>query len=176
MMINDLRDGINKVLFAEPYGGMDSPTKTATEMAMRGQELVMDAGSAFSRLQTEFIEKIIRRATYILKKNGKIADFKVDGKEVTIKHTSPLARAQDQEDVMAVQQFMEMAGALGPEVFALGTKLEDMPGYIGQKLGIDQKLLRSEEERQELQQKAAEAMEEQAQQEGVANDRKLGIA
>jgi len=177
LMINDLRDGINKVLFAEPYGGMDSPTKTATEMAMRGQELVMDAGSAFSRLQTEFIEKIIRRATYILRKNGKIADFKVDGKEVTIKHTSPLARAQDQEDIMAVQQFMEMAGALGPEVFALGTKLEDMPGYIGQKLGIDQKLLRSEEERQELQQRAAEAMEEQTQQEEVANgSRKLGIA
>lgn len=163
LTINDLRDSINKVLFAEPYGGMDSPTKTATEMAMRGQELVMDAGSAFSRLQTEFIEKIIKRAVYILRKNGKIGDFKVDGKDVTIKHTSPLARAQDQEDVMAVQQFMEMAGALGPEVFALGAKLEDMPSYIGKKLGIDQKLLRSEEERRELQSKAAEAMQEQTQ-------------
>jgi hypothetical protein len=122
---------------------------------------VMDAGSAFSRLQTEFIEKIIKRSVYILKKNGKLGDFKVDGREVTIKHTSPLARAQDQEDMLAVQQYMEMAMALGPEVFALGTKMEDMPNYIGKKLGIDQELLRSSEERAEIQAQAEEAMQQQ---------------
>ena len=161
LVMEDLRESINKCLFADPYGGMDSPTKTATEMSMRGQELVMDAGSAFSRLQTEFIEKIIKRSVYILKKNGKVGDFKVDGREVTIKHTSPLARAQDQEDMLAVQQYMEMSMALGPEVFALGTKMEDLPAYIGKKLGIDQELLRSTEERAEIQAQAEEAMQQQ---------------
>jgi hypothetical protein len=161
LVMEDLRESINKCLFADPYGGMDSPTKTATEMSMRGQELVMDAGSAFSRLQTEFIEKIIKRSVYILKKNGKVGDFKVDGREVTIKHTSPLARAQDQEDMMAIQQYMEMSMALGPEVFALGTKMEDLPAYIGKKLGIDQELLRSTEERAEIQAQAEEAMQQQ---------------
>lgn len=175
LVISDLRDSINKVLFAEPYGTMDSPTKTATEMSMRGQELMMDAGSAFSRLQTEFVEKIIKRAVYILKKNGKIADFEVDGRQVTIKHTSPLARAQDQEDLIAIQQFMEISGSLGPEIFGLGTKVEDLPAWIGKKLGIDQKLLRTEEERNDLQQKAAEAMKQQ-EQEAVPNEQQLGFA
>jgi len=137
----------------------------------------MDAGSAFSRLQTEFLEKIIKRAVYILKKNGKIGDFKVDGREVTIKHTSPLARAQDQEDLLAIQQFMQMTIGLGPEIFGLGTKVEDLPSWIGQKLGLDQELLRSEEERNELQEQAAQVMQEQAQaQETDTGGQQLGVA
>ena len=63
--------------------------------------------------------------------------------------------------MMAIQQYMEMSMALGPEVFALGTKMEDLPAYIGKKLGIDQKLLRSTEERAEIQAQAEEAMQQQ---------------
>ncbi len=170
LVLTDLRDRINKALFADPYGGMDSPTKTATEMSLRSQELLMDAGSAFSRLQSEFIEKIIKAVVSILKDAGKLPDIAVDGKEVTIKHTSPLARAQDQEDLLAMQQFMEMGAAFGPEAFALGAKIEDTVAWIGQKLGIEQKLLRTEQERIEMQKQAAEAMkQQQAVQEQQAN-------
>jgi len=161
LVLADLRDRINKALFADPYGGMDSPTKTATEMSLRGQELLMDAGSAYSRLQTEFVERIMAAAVYILAKNGKITSMKVNGRDATLKHTSPLARAQDQEDLLAMQQFMQMGAGFGPEAFALGAKVEDTVSWIGQKLGIEQKLLRSEEERIEMQEKAAEAMKQQ---------------
>ena len=164
LVLSDLRDRINKALFADPYGGMDSPTKTATEMSLRSQELLMDAGSAFSRLQSEFIEKIIKVVVSILKDAGKLPDIAVDGKEVTIKHTSPLARAQDQEDLLAMQQFMEMGAAFGPEAFALGAKIEDTVAWIGKKLGIEQKLLRTEQERIEMQKQAAEAMTQQQEQ------------
>lgn len=165
LIASEYRERINKGLFAEPYGGMESPTKTATEMSLRGQELVMSAGSAFSRLQTEFIEKVIRRVVHILSKEGKIEPVKVDGSWVTIKHTSPLARAQDQEDLLAMQQFMEMGGALGPEMFGLGAKLEDIVAWTGQKLGIEQKLLRTEAERAQMQEQAADIMNaQQAQQ------------
>lgn len=169
LVLTDLRDRINKALFADPYGGMDSPTKTATEMSLRSQELLMDAGSAFSRLQSEFIEKIIKVVVSILKDAGKLPDISVDGKEVTIKHTSPLARAQDQEDLLAMQQFMQMGAAFGPEAFALGAKIEDTVVWIGQKLGIEQKLLRTEQERIEMQKQAAEMMQQQAAQEQQAN-------
>ncbi len=170
LVLSDLRDRINKALFADPYGGMDSPTKTATEMSLRSQELLMDAGSAFSRLQSEFIEKIIKVVVSILKEAGKLPDIAVDGKEVTIKHTSPLARAQDQEDLLAMQQFMQMGAAFGPEAFALGAKIEDTVAWIGHKLGIEQKLLRTGQERIEMQKQAAEAMkQQQAAQEQQAN-------
>jgi len=164
LILSDLRDRINKALFADPYGNTKQPVKSATEMSLRSQELLMDAGSAFSRLQSEFIEKIIKAVVYILKEEGKLGDFKVDGREVTIKHTSPLARAQDQEDLLAMQQFMEMGAGFGPEVFALGAKVEDTVSWIGKKLGIEQKLLRTEQERIEMQKQAAAAMQQQQEQ------------
>lgn len=163
IVLDRLQDRINKALFAEPFGDMDQPVKSATEMAMRGQELVQDSGSAFSRLQTEFVEKVIRRAVYILKSEGKIPDIRVDGKEVTIKHTSPLARAQDQEDLLNMQQFLTTIGQLGPEVAMMGAKMEDIPAWVGRKLGIEQKLMRDEQERAQMQQQAAQAMQAQQQ-------------
>jgi len=169
LVLADLRERINKALFADPYGNTEAPVKSATEMSLRSQELLMDAGSAFSRLQSEFIEKIIKSAVYILREAGKIQNIAVDGKEVTIKHTSPLARAQDQEDLVAMQQFMQMGAGFGPEAFALGTKIEDAVSWIGQKLGIDQKLLRTEDERKQMQEQAAQAMQQQQQQEQLAN-------
>jgi hypothetical protein len=161
LISSEYRERINKGLFAEPFGGMESPTKTATEMSLRGQELVMSAGSAFSRLQTEFVEKVIRRVVHILSKEGKIDDVKVDGRLVTIKHTSPLARAQDQEDLLSMQQFMEMGAAFGPEMFGLGAKLEDIVAWTGHKLGIEQKLLRTAAERAVMQEQAADMMNAQ---------------
>lgn len=164
LVLSDMRDRIQKTLFADPFGAIeDIKGRSATEMTLRNQELVMNAGAAFSRLQSEFIEKIIKRAVYILKKNGKIPDIRVDGKEVTIKHTSPLARAQDQEDLIAVQQWIELGAAVGPEVFGLGAKVESLPNYIGKKLGIDQDLMRTEAEKKEIQEKAAQAQAAAAQ-------------
>ena len=157
LVLDDLRKRINKALFAEPFGEVDSPVRSATEMAIRNQELVQDSGSAFGRMQTEFVEKIIKRAVSILKRAGKIPDIRVDGKEVTIKHTSPLARAQDQDDLVAVNQYLQTVGQLGPEVLGLGTKLEEFPGYIGKKLGLDADLLRTEVEREEMAQTAMQA-------------------
>jgi hypothetical protein len=164
LILTDLRDRINKSLFSEPFGDMSQPVKSATEMSLRGQELVMDAGSAFARLQTEFIEKVVKRSIDILKRNGKVPDIRVDGKEVTIKHTSPLARAQDQSDLLAVQQFIQIGAAFGPEMFGLGAKIEDMVAYIGKKLGIKAELLRTADERKQLQEQAAQAAAAQQQQ------------
>ena len=162
LVLDDLRKRINKALFAEPFGEVDSPVRSATEMAIRNQELVQDSGSAFGRMQTEFVEKIIKRAVSILKRAGKIPDIRVDGKEVTIKHTSPLARAQDQDDLVAVNQYLQTVGQLGPEVLGLGTKLEEFPGYIGKKLGLDADLLRTEVEREEMAQAAMQAEQQTA--------------
>ena len=52
--------------------------------------------------------------------------------------------------------------------------MEDMPSYIGKKLGIDQELLRSQEERTEMQAQAAEAMQAQQEQEMQDGGEQLG--
>lgn len=165
VILSDLRDRINKALFADPYGATDQSVKSATEMSLRQQELLMDAGSAYSRLQSEFVERVMAASVHILGKAGKFAgeEFNVNGREITLKHTSPLARAQDQEDLLALQQFMQIGAGFGPEAFMLGTKVEDTVAWAGQKLGIEQKLLRTTEERKEMQEQMAKA-QAQAQQ------------
>ena len=162
LVLDELRTRINKAMFAEPFGEVDQPVKSATEMALRNQELVQSSGSAFGRLQTEFVEKVIKRAVYILKRAGKIPPISVDGREVTIKHTSPLARAQDQEDLVAINQYLATLSGLGPEVLALGTKLEALPAFIGKKLGIEQDLIRDEAEREEMKQVVTQMIAQQA--------------
>jgi len=161
LILSDLRGNINSALFAEPFGDVEGAVKSATEVSLRGQEALMDSGSDYGRLQTEFIEKIIKRGIYILGKQGKIPKIRVDGREVTIKHTSPLARAQDQEDLLAYDQYMQRLAPLGQEVMMLGVKMEDVPGYLGEKLGIPQDLQRDKPEREELMQMVAKMIADQ---------------
>jgi hypothetical protein len=162
LVLNDLRNNINKALFAEPFGEIDQPVHSATEMALRNQELVQNSGSAFGRMQTEFVEKIIKRTVSILKSTGKIPPFNVDGKEVTIKHTSPLARAQDQDDLVALNQYLATVAQLGPEILNLAVKTEDMPAWIAKRLGVEQKLIRDEAEKAQIKEQMAQMMQQQA--------------
>ena len=119
-------------------------------------------------MQNEFVERVIRRSVHVLKRAGKIPDITVDGKEVSIKHTSPLARAQDQDDLVALNQYLATVGQLGPEILNLGTKVEDVPQFVATKLGIEQALIRDEGERMELQQAAQQQMTQMQEQQAGA--------
>jgi hypothetical protein len=161
--IDELRRNINRVLFSEPFGDTDAPVRTATEMSMRNQELLQESGAAFSRLQTEFIEKIVTRSLSILEDEGVIVPLVVDGKMVTIKHVSPLAMAQDQQDLNALRSLLEAGAVFGPELMAAGLKMEEVLPWMAQKLGVDNSLVRSEEEREQIKQAAAQQAQQQQQ-------------
>ena len=155
--VDELRQGINRVLYAEPFGDMESPVRTATEISMRNQEMMQQSGSAFARLQTEFIEKIVRRSIDILMEEGEIQPLEINGKLVTIKHTSPLARVQDQEDLTSVRALLESAMQFGNhELMAATLKMENLLPWMAKKLGVDNELVRSEEEIQQVGQATAE--------------------
>lgn len=129
---------------------------SATQVAIENRELVNQIGSSFGRLQTEVVEATVKRGVDILARRGAMPDLKIDGREVTLKHTSPLARAQDTDDLVTLQQTLETAGSLGPEALMLGIKVEDLAAWIAKKTGLDPRLIRDPAERAVLQQKAAE--------------------
>ncbi len=150
IVLADLRENINDALFNNQLGPVEGPTKSATEISIRQQELVQTAGATFGRLQTELLEKLVKRAVYILQRLGKIPDFKVDGKEVTLRYESPLARAQDAEEIQSIQRWIEMSAALGPQIFMGTSKVEDIPKVLGELLGVPVKLNRDEPEKEEM--------------------------
>jgi len=166
-VMNDLQDGIKKALMSEPLGDVTDAVKSATEQQIRQNENLKDRGSSFGRLKTELVEPLIAAGMDILKSRGVIPDLKLDGKEVTIRHTSPLAKSEDVEDFQNIQIWLQtLMGMLPPEMMALAVKMEDVPRFMQEKLGLPATLVRTPEESNAMMQKAQQEAEAQQEAQG----------
>lgn len=166
-----LKDEIRRTMMSKPFGQIDqTPVRTATEMSIRNADLAKTSIGASGRIQAELLERLIKRCVYILKKAGKIADFRVDGREVAIKFTSPSSRQQDESDLATILRFVEIMGGMPPEMYQkvdAAIKTEDFPEMIADIMGIPAALKRDEGERaaKEQQQQQAQALMMMQQQE-----------
>lgn len=159
-LLAEMRQAVKKALLADPRRP-EGPVTSAAEVLIQDREFVQQIGSAFGRVQSEFIERVVARSVFLLQSIGAMAKIKVDGREVTLKHTSPLARAQDTEDLTNLGNAVSLAhGAVGPEMFALSAKVEAITEYIFRKAGIPSELVRTEDERKEKADEAAQAMQQ----------------
>jgi hypothetical protein len=148
-------------LYHDQLGPVAGPTKSATEISIRQQELMSDIGSSFGRLQKEFINKVIKRSIDILQRNGHVPDIKVGNQIIDIKVISPLAQQQDMDEVNKLAQFVQYAGMVGPEAMQIGLDLEAFPEHIAKLLGVDKSLIRDEEARAEIKQQMQQAQQQQ---------------
>ena len=162
-VVGEMQTNIRRTLFndlRDPAG----PVRSATEIAIDSRELAQRMGSAFGRLQTEILQPLLNRVISILKNHGKIPDIRVDGQLVTIKFTSPLSRAQDTDDLLAVQQAVEFVQlTTGPENAQIMFDIDKFGEFAGDKTGMDARLIRSEAGRREIQQTIMEQAQAQQQ-------------
>lgn len=164
LSIRELQEKIDRTFFANPLGEVTDPVRSATENMIRQQEMLKQAGASFGRLRSELIEPLLEACIDILKGRGLFPDLKVDGKQITIKHTSPLAQAEDLEDFQNIQTWAAAnIELLGPEVFMGTAKVEDFPKTTGKLLGIPEALIRDDREREAIGQAAAQAAQQQLQ-------------
>lgn len=146
-VLEDLQANINRALFANPLGETDDPVKSATEQMLRNQEMLQMAGATVGRLNTEKVKPIVERGVDILKRNGRFPAIKIDGKEVAIKMQSPLAKAESIEEFQNFQIWWAQMLELPPEVLALGARVENIPAWSAEKLGLPvADLVRTKEE------------------------------
>jgi hypothetical protein len=73
-----------------------------------------------------------------------MANLPIDGQRVALKHTSPLAKAQDLDDLFSLERMQQ---SVPPEALVLGVKLEELGTYVARKMGIDPALIRPEAEK-----------------------------
>jgi len=165
-VLEDLQAGIRKALFVDPLGEVTDPVRSATEVMIRQQEMLKNAGASIGRLKTELVEPLVAAVVDILQSLGKIPQIKVDGKEVTIKQTSPLAKAEDLEDFQNSQLWFSNITQLPEEVVAGSVKIEDLPRFWQQKLGVPADLVRTDEERKMLADQVQAAAQQQLEQGG----------
>jgi hypothetical protein len=148
--INELQMAIKLALFSDlrdPTG----PVRTATEVAIEQRELAKRIGSAFGRLQTEVLIPVLKRVVAILTRRGLIVPIELEGRDVKVKFTSPLARAQDGEDLLAVQQAVNFVlGTSGPEQVQMAYKTENFGTWAATKTGMPSELVRSDMEKQQV--------------------------
>ena len=159
-VLSQLQETIKRALFQnlrEPSDAVISATQFAGEM----KELVSQVGSSFGRLQTETIEATVSRVIDVLSRRGSMPNIRVDGRQVTLKHTSPLARAQDFDDLETLRHTLE---SVPEEAVAIGIKIEELGTWVAEKTGLDPRLIRDPGEKAQLQEQAAALIAEGQQQ------------
>ena len=141
LVISDLRRQINSLLFADPLGPVEAPTRTATELALRQRNLAEEIGPIFTRLQQEFLGRLIDRIIHILMIKGLLKPLKIDGELIQLQYKSPLVIAQGKQDVMAYMEYVQSLQAAFQGNYASYIDPVKVPIWIGEKLGIDKSLL-----------------------------------
>ena len=138
--------------------------RSATEINSRMAELAQNLGSAFGRLLTEALIPITSRILRVMDERNIIdMPMRVDGREIKVVPISPLARAQAQEDLNSVMQFMQLAGGMGPNGM-LSINQDELIAFVADRLGVPQKILNSPEQKAEMMLMAKQQMEQMAQQ------------
>ena len=163
---NDLIASIKTIMLDESLPPDNMSARSATEIQERMKQLSQNLGSAFGRLISETMYPIVRRTLELMNELGMIElPLKVNGLQVKISPTAPLAMAQNMEKVNEVLNYMKILQGLGPQgqLFLNQDKAMD---FIADNLGIPASLRTTPEERQALIQQAQQ-MAQMAQQEGM---------
>lgn len=161
-ILEDMRGRIKELLMDRKLPEETAQPKSATEFIERVKELQQFAGAPFGRLFTELIVPTMERVIEILVQRGIIEDVPVDGLGIKVQVTSPLARVQALNDVEVVIRWLELQNAsLGQELMMLATKVEDLGAWLGEQLGVDNTLIRDDQERSQLQQQLGQMVAQQ---------------
>lgn len=153
----DLRQSIKDAMFDRSIPD-EGAVRSATEWIVRQQELQEAIGAPFGRMHQELIVPLYNRVLDILHKKGIIQPIKVDGGNVKVQITGALAQAQNMKEIETISNWAQTTIALaGPEAFQASVKVEDLASHMADLMGIDAKLLRTEEEKAEFMQMAQQA-------------------
>lgn len=151
-LMDGLRERLRRAMLG-PEGSTGQPL-SASEINIADRNRLWAMNGEFSRIQSELLVKIVQRGVFILQKKGLIPKFKIDGRDVAVKFTSPFAKSQNAEDLMALDRTLMTLAPLGPAVLALSLKVDEIGEWTARKAGLDMALVRSEDERNEVKQEA----------------------
>jgi hypothetical protein len=147
---------------------VESPNMTATEAMLRAQEKGALLAPTMGRQQSEMLGPLIERELDILARAGVLPAMpevlREAGGDVEIEYVSPLNRAQRAEEGVAILRTLEAVAPLAqidPSVMMI-FKPEEIARELSEINGVPAKILRSQEEVEQLKQAQAQEAEAQA--------------
>lgn len=169
IILDDLKKAIKAILLVDPLGEIDAPVKSATEIAYRAQSIAKLLGSAYGRLQCELVAPLFERGLFIMEELGivDLNDFTVDGTNIAIQHVSPLAQAQDQEELSAISRYAEIiANFFGPQGLMMMTNPVEFGKELARLLNVPDRILPTAEQMDAIKQIFGQMVAQQMGQQG----------
>jgi hypothetical protein len=180
MSLKELRDSIREAFHNDELQLKDSPQMSATEAQIRYELMNRVLGPTMGRIQNQLLSKILDRTWKTLLRNNQLgtvpAVVRKQKAQYKITYTGALMRAQQSDEVAAIERWLGQIGAAA-KVFPAVMNVVDIVQWardLAIRLNIPAKNLRSVKEVQQMiqdQQQAAAAQARSAlqQQQGDAN-------
>jgi hypothetical protein len=144
IILESLQSRIRHALLTDRLGPLNGPRMTATEVIERSAEMALLLGATYSRLQSELLTPLIKRAFAILKRRGEVPDINLDGRYVMLDYRSPLARSQGQRNVQNTLSWINAVLGMGAEARA-AIDLPQAARFLGDALGVPSDLIKKKD-------------------------------
>jgi len=172
IVMADEREQMKQALFDDALPPDAGAVRSATEIAERMSRLSQDLSGVYGRLTLEIVVPLFQRVIDIVEDAGFLeTNLKIDQLLTQVRVVAPIAAGQQAAKVQAHAQWLDiMAAAGGEEARDDTAKVEDLHPELGRWMGVEERFIRSAEERKQRadgRQKEAEAArmaEAQAQQ------------
>ena len=158
IMLAEYRERIRDVLFDRAIPRAEGTPRSASEVIETLRMYAEDLAAVYGRLVKEIVIPLYNRVIEILHNRGLIKTrIKADQLITAIKVTSPLADAQNVNDLNRILRWLElMSLTLGEQMLMLTAKVEDVGPFLARLLGVPKELIRDPDERKKLQETVAE--------------------
>ncbi|WP_416328965.1 portal protein [Raoultella planticola] len=161
-----LQASIRKIMMADQLQPQDGPAMTATEVHVRVALIRQLLGPVYGRFQAEYLQPLVERCFGLAYRAGAFppAPESLQDANFNVRYISPLARAQQLENVTAIERL----GANVANLAQVATEVTDLidadeaTRVIADALGVPAKVIRTSDAVGKLRQQRQQAQQNQA--------------
>lgn len=182
LVISDLRQQINQMMFAFPLGPINAPDRTATEAQIRYKENLEGFAAMVPRLQNEFFAPVIERCLWIINKlqpetfaniDPAIRDkmLSLDGELLGMSYETPLMTAKGQIKTDNLLGFYQaLASMIGPEGATASLRAPELVQALARNQDVEMSNVKTKEELEEMMAATGQAAQQEAENQGLTDE------
>ncbi|HBS7130057.1 TPA: head-tail connector protein [Klebsiella pneumoniae] len=161
-----LQASIRKIMMADQLQPQDGPAMTATEVHVRVALIRQLLGPVYGRFQAEYLQPLVERCFGLAFRAGVFppAPDSLQNANFNVRYISPLARAQQLENVTAIERFganIANLANIDQEVIDL-LDADEAGRVVADALGVPAKVVRTSDAVAEIREKRQKERQQQA--------------
>ncbi|MEG8916441.1 portal protein [Klebsiella pneumoniae] len=161
-----LQASIRKIMMADQLQPQDGPAMTATEVHVRVALIRQLLAPVYGRFQAEYLQPLVERCFGLAYRAGVFppAPESLQNANFNVRYISPLARAQQLENVTAIERLganVANLAQVSPDVTDL-VDTDEATRVIADALGVPAKVIRSSDAVEQLRQQRQQRQQQQA--------------